>query len=162
MRIGIDVPYREFNEVHDLLQEMDLTSPEAKNFIIKYGTALLEEWRKDGLKPNWHCENCKTDYTAVGEMQSCPKCFTQELKYIGPPRIGHEIKPKKVTRLPEAGRAQMTGGGSNNTHPMFKLCPEDHHSAMEYKGERKGYHLYHCGKCNDLKARKRKILETVQ
>jgi hypothetical protein len=163
MRIGIDVDYKEFNEIHDLLQEMDLTSVEAQNMIVKYGTALLEEWRKDGMKPSYHCNTCKSDFTTVGEMKSCPKCFTTELKYIGPPRIGHEIMPKKITRLPEAGRSAMTSGSNQNqTHPMFKLCPEDHFSSYEYKGERKGYHLYFCGECNMIKGRRRKILEAVQ
>lgn len=161
MRIGVDIDYKEFLRIRDKIQNGHLGIDEREILQVRYGDMLLEAIGKETLTPNWHCKNCKSDFASIGEMTSCPKCYTDSLEYIGPPRIGYELPIKKVTRLPEAGRSKMSGGGQQ-TNPMFVLCPEDHYSSMEYKEERQGYHLYFCGKCNGIRARKRKVFEAVK
>ncbi|KKN70564.1 hypothetical protein LCGC14_0429950 [marine sediment metagenome] len=161
MKIGTYIHYDEFNALHDRLNgEEDIPEEERLELVTRFGNEILDAIMSEKMHPNWHCTNCLSDFGAQGDMYSCPKCFTETMEYIGPPRIGHEIKPKKVTQLREAGRSQMTGGGGQQQNPMFKKCPEDH--ILEFKEERKGYFFHWCYNCEAWRARKDKQITSAE
>ena len=161
MKIGTYIHYTEFEELHKQLndEENPLSEEIQIELIDRFGREILDAITSEKMHPNWHCTNCLSDYGAQGDMYSCPKCFTHTMEYIGPPRIGHEIKPRKVTRLGEAGRSQMTGGGGQETHPMFKRCPDEHF--QEFKEMRKEFFMHWCHDCEAWKARKKRMAVSV-
>ena len=166
MKIGIEIDHKEFLRLREKLQSGHVALEEREILQTKFGQQVLENIITEKLIPNWHCTNCKSDWSTVGDMTSCPKCFTASLEYVGPPRVGKEI-PGKVVRLREASRSDMEQGtyyraskdGSTveehgkkqyeyqkernaKQRAYFKKCPENH--VVHYKGVKDGYNVYFC------------------
>jgi hypothetical protein len=174
MRISLEIDYKEFLRLREQLQNGGIATDEREILQVKLGKQALEAIATEKLIPNYHCENCKSVFSTVGDMYSCPKCFTAKLIYIGPPRIGKEIPPKKITHLREAGRSDMQQGTyyhaaksgvsveekrkSNYAYQkartekqqrFFKKCSPDHiHVA---RGIKDGYNVFYCENCKDYR-----------